>query len=209
MALLLKETSADMIARSQDMHGGQTKPVSQQFCILVYLLKYKNRIYMTVTGHNSSGVWFQVLPVLNIVGSPVNRLEQLVKKKIVLRLQCQSCKHVSQHAVKVYFLSFYTCLRLSAPVLLTTCAITFWMICKILPIMMAKVEVHVLLVSSPVLQQYRMLYAMYLYVWSSIWMMIARMPSIIWANASERAPSSLAAAAVTRDGVYVLVYEKV
>jgi hypothetical protein len=31
-------------------------------------------------------------------------------------------------------------------------------------------------------------------------MMIARMPSIIWANASERAPSSLAAAAVTRDG---------
>jgi hypothetical protein len=56
MALLLKETSADMIARSQDMHGGQTKPVSQQFCILVYLLKYKNRIYMTVTGHNSSGV---------------------------------------------------------------------------------------------------------------------------------------------------------
>jgi hypothetical protein len=40
-------------------------------------------------------------------------------------------------------------------------------------------------------------------------MMIAWMPSIIWANASERAPSSLAAAAVTRDGVYVLVYEKV
>jgi len=56
MALLLKETSADMIARSQVMHGGQTKPVSQQFCILVYLLKYKNRISMTVTGHNSSGV---------------------------------------------------------------------------------------------------------------------------------------------------------
>ncbi|KAJ6910164.1 hypothetical protein NC652_020992 [Populus alba x Populus x berolinensis] len=54
--------------------------------------------------------------------------------------------------------------RSQAPVLLTACAITFWMICKILSIMMAKFEVHVLLVSSPVLQQYRMLYAMYLYV---------------------------------------------
>ena len=74
-----------------------------------------NQMYLVYSINPTISIYYTVsyVPCINFCITNKLDLSKQAKttKKIVLRLQCQGCKHVSQHSIKVIFLqsSLFTC----------------------------------------------------------------------------------------------------
>lgn len=77
--------------RKQSGYGGQTKPV------------FHKKVRLLIV-HECSGQ-FMFTSFRKGLSDWCRHVQAKTTKKIVLRLQCQSCKHVTQHPIKVYLLS--------------------------------------------------------------------------------------------------------
>lgn len=81
--------------RKQSGYGGQTKPVFHKKVQLQLTLNLCLLFVLNLISNQQ----FRGLLIYLFLSLFLNQAK--TTKKIVLRLQCQGCKHVSQHAIKV------------------------------------------------------------------------------------------------------------